>query len=201
MYKKRLIFVTAPPGCGKTTLSQRLAKELEHVVYLDKDTLIPLSKKIFDVSGQPYDRSSEFFQKVIRDTEYDVIMDLAFEALQYEDFVMVNAPFTSEIRDRRYLNDLRDKLKKYDAALSVIWILTRPDVCRRRMFERNSDRDIWKINHWNEYVKTVDFSIPSQARFDDDDMSLIIYQNNTYEETEQSFGILMRKFRSISNNF
>lgn len=201
MYKKRLIFVTAPPGCGKTTLSQRLAKELEHVVYLDKDTLIPLSKKIFDISGQPYDRSSEFFQKVIRDTEYDVIMDLAFEALQYEDFVMVNAPFTSEIRDRRYLNDLRDKLKKYDATLSVIWILTRPDVCRRRMFERNSDRDIWKINHWNEYVETVDFSIPYQARFDDDDMSLIIYQNNTYEETERSFELLMRKFRSISNNF
>lgn len=201
MYKKRLIFVTAPPGCGKTTLSQRLAKELEHVVYLDKDTLIPLSKKIFDISGQPYDRSSEFFQKVIRDTEYDVIMDLAFEALQYEDFVMVNAPFTSEIRDRRYLNDLRDKLKKYDATLSVVWILTRPDVCRRRMFERNSDRDIWKINHWNEYVETVDFSIPYQARFDDDDMSLIIYQNNTYEETERSFGILMRKFRSISNSF
>ena len=44
---KKLILVTSPPACGKTFISKQLAKALNHVVYLDKDTLIPLSKQIF----------------------------------------------------------------------------------------------------------------------------------------------------------
>ena len=57
---KKLILVTSPPACGKTFISKQLAKALNHVVYLDKDTLIPLSKQIFAVAHQPYDRSSAF---------------------------------------------------------------------------------------------------------------------------------------------
>lgn len=38
---KKLILVTSPPACGKTFISKQLAKALNHVVYLDKDTLIP----------------------------------------------------------------------------------------------------------------------------------------------------------------
>ena len=81
--EKRMVFVTSPPACGKTKLSKRLATEIKHIVYLDKDTLIPLSKKIFEVANEPYNRSSAFFQKYVRNPEYDVIMDLAFEALKY----------------------------------------------------------------------------------------------------------------------
>ena len=33
--------------------AKALAHELQHVVYLDKDTLIVLSKQIFKVAGQP----------------------------------------------------------------------------------------------------------------------------------------------------
>ena len=64
---KRLILVTSPPACGKTYISKKLAENLRHVVYLDKDTLIPLSKVIFQVAGEPYNRSSEFFYQYIRD--------------------------------------------------------------------------------------------------------------------------------------
>ena len=35
---KKMILVTSPPACGKTYISKQLAKELKHVVYLDKDT-------------------------------------------------------------------------------------------------------------------------------------------------------------------
>ena len=61
--EKKLILVTSPPACGKTYVAKALAKNLKHVVYLDKDTLIVLSKQIFKVAGQPYDRSSAFFQQ------------------------------------------------------------------------------------------------------------------------------------------
>ena len=96
---KKLILVTSPPACGKTYISKALAARLEHVVYLDKDTLITLSKQIFKVANQPYNRSSQFFEDNIRDYEYDCVVDLALEALDYEDKVLFNAPFTREIRD------------------------------------------------------------------------------------------------------
>ena len=40
-FLKKLILVTSPPACGKTYVSKKLAENLKHVVYLDKDTLIP----------------------------------------------------------------------------------------------------------------------------------------------------------------
>lgn len=43
---KKLILVTSPPACGKTFISRKLAKALPNCVYLDKDTLIVLSKQI-----------------------------------------------------------------------------------------------------------------------------------------------------------
>ncbi len=192
--EKRMIFVTSPPACGKTKLSKRLATEIRHIVYLDKDTLIPLSKQIFAVAGQPYNRSSEFFQKEIRDYEYDVIMDLAFEALKYENLVMVNAPFTQEIRDDAYIAKLREKLKDYGAKLTVIWIVTDPEVCHQRMINRNSDRDTWKLAHWEEYLSTVNFTIPENLRDPEDEGSLLLHYNSTAELTESSFKELMDFF-------
>ncbi len=192
--EKRMIFVTSPPACGKTKLSKKLATAIKHIVYLDKDTLIPLSKQIFAVAGQPYNRSSEFFEKEIRDYEYDVIMDLAFEAIKYEDLVMVNAPFTREIRDDEYIASLREKLKGYGAKLTVIWIVTDPEVCHQRMIDRASDRDTWKLENWDQYLSTVNFNIPENLRDPEDENSLLLYHNSTDELAAESFDKLMSFF-------
>lgn len=192
---KRVIFVTSPPACGKTRLSKKLATELKHIVYLDKDTLIPLSKQIFAVAGEEYNRSSDFFEKEIRDYEYEVILDLAFEALRYADLVMVNAPFTREIRDDNYIKALRAKLADAGAKLSVIWVVTDPEVCHQRMIDRNSDRDTWKLEHWDEYLATVNFTIPENLRDPDDEASLILYHNSTDEMAAEDFEKIMDIFR------
>ena len=194
MNEKRLIFVTSPPACGKTRLSKKPATEIKHIVYLDKDTLIPLSKQIFAVAGQPYNRSSDFFEKEIRDYEYDVIMDLAFEAIKYEDLVMVNAPFTREIRDDEYIASLRAKLKEYGAKLTVVWIVTDPEVCHQRMIDRGSDRDTWKLEHWDEYLSSVNFNIPENLRDPEDENSLLLYYNSTDEMAAESFEKLIKVF-------
>ncbi len=194
MNEKRMIFVTSPPACGKTKLSKKLAKAIKHIVYLDKDTLIPLSKQIFAVAGQPYNRSSDFFEKEIRDYEYNVVMDLAFEAIKYEDLVMVNAPFTREIRDNEYIASLREKLKDYDAKLTVIWIVTDPEVCHQRMIDRASDRDTWKLENWDQYLSTVNFTIPENLIDPEDEYSLLLYHNSTDELAAESFEKLMSFF-------
>ena len=190
---KKLILVTSPPACGKTFISKQVAKALHNCVYLDKDTLIVLSKQIFVVAGQEYNRSSDFFQKEIRDYEYYCVLDLAFEALDYNDTVLINAPFTEEIRDDEYLDNLRAKLAEKDAELFVIWVNTRKDVCHERMIKRASDRDTWKLEHWDEYIAGCNFEIPENLKRPGAKDSLIIFKNNNEKEFENS----MKKCVSI----
>lgn len=151
-------------------------------MYLDKDTLIPLSKQIFRVAKKPYDRSSDFFEENIRDYEYQVILDLAFEALSYADAVIINAPFAREIRDRDYMLRLKNRLGALGARLTVIWLVTKPEVCRERMVKRGSDRDSYKIRHWDEYVKTVDFSVPSALDDPEIKDDLLLFYNSSEAE-------------------
>lgn len=183
---KKLILVTSPPACGKTFVSMKLAEALSHVVYLDKDTLICLSKQIFKVANQPYNRSSDFFNAEIRDYEYEAIMALAMEALTYEDTVLINAPFTSEIRDDEYIKELKEELKKKGAKLVVVWVRTDPEVCHQRMIDRASDRDTWKLTHWHEYIKNVNFTIPTNLEDPNDPGTLLIFNNSSEDEFDKS---------------
>ena len=183
---KKLILVTSPPGCGKTYVSKQLAKALKHVVYLDKDTLIPLSKQIFAAAGEEYNRSSPFFEEYIRDYEYETIVDLALEALEYDDIVLINAPFREEIRDETYIQNLKNRLKEKNASLVVIWVETTIEVSKQRMIARNSDRDTWKLANWDEYIARENFDIPvtldDPAVIDD----LLIFKNSSDEEFNES---------------
>lgn len=183
---KKLILVTSPPACGKTFISKQLSKTLKHVVYLDKDTLNILSKQIFIVAGEPYNRSSEFFEENIRDYEYETVVALAMEALDYDDIVLINAPFSEEIRDMNYINNLKEKLKEKNARLVVVWVETSVEVCRQRMIARNSDRDTWKLANWDEYIATCDFRIPTTL--DDPNVidDLLIFKNSSEQEYEES---------------
>lgn len=192
---KKLILVTSPPACGKTYISKEIAKALDHVVYLDKDTLIVLSKQIFKVAGEPYNRSSDFFEEHIRDFEYYATLDLAFEALDYDDCVLINAPFTREVRDKAYIEDLRQKLAEKDAKLVIIWVETHPEVCRERMIERASDRDTWKLENWDEYISGVNFEIPKELNDPENGVELLVFKNSSREEFDDSIQDVLKKLQ------
>ena len=162
--EKKLILVTSPPACGKTYVAKALAKNLSTLSTSTRTRSIVLSKQIFKVAEQPYDRSSAFFQQNIRDYEYDCVLALAMEALDYDDIVLINAPFTQEVRDNAFIADLKAKLAAKGATLAVIWVETSPEVVHQRMIERNSDRDTWKLAHWDEYLRRCNFAIPREPR-------------------------------------
>ena len=187
---KHLILITSPPACGKTYISKQLAKALPNCVYLDKDTLIVLSKQIFKVAGEEYNRSSDFFKKEIRDYEYYAILDIAMDALEYNDTVLINAPFNKEIRDNDYLDDLRARLAKRGAELAVVWVNTTPEICHQRMVHRNSDRDVWKLEHWDEYVASQNFTPPNNIK------ELIIFENSSDEEYKESLKNTVERLRA-----
>ena len=48
------------------------------------------------------------------------------EALDYDDIVLINAPFTQEVRDNAFIADLKAKLAAKGATLAVIWVEGRP---------------------------------------------------------------------------
>lgn len=73
---------------AETYISKLLAKRLNHVVYLYKDTLITLYLKM--------------------------------------------------------------KLSEKNANLVVVWVETSPEVVHERMIRRNSERDTWKLAHWDD---------------------------------------------------
>ena len=180
---KRMILVTSPPASGKTFVSQQLAKKLPHIVYLDKDALIPLSNRVFHVAGKEYNRSSDFFEENIRNYEYIAILNIGFEALEYADLVLINAPFTREIRDNQYITELKAKLADKGADLVLIWVETDIEVTRQRMIERNSPRDTWKIANWEQYVAGRDYSTPSIPALSD---CMLKFYNSNQEEYEES---------------
>ncbi len=189
---KRLILVTSPPASGKTYVSKQLAKKLKHVVYLDKDTLIVLSKQIFVVAGQEYNRSSDFFEQNIRNYEYAAIVDIALEALEYDNIVLINAPFTREVRDTEYMTDLKSRLVQKNAKLTVVWVQTDVDVCKQRMIDRNSDRDKWKLEHWEEYIAGVNFAIPDELNDPKCKDDLLVFENSSQAEFDNSMNMILK---------
>ena len=145
-----------------------------------------LSKQIFAVAKEEYNRSSEFFEKNVRDYEYAAIIELALEVLEYDDIVLINAPFTREIRDIEYMHQLKKKLEEKDATLVVVWVETSPQIVHERMIARNSDRDTWKLENWEEYISGCNFEIPENLddpKIKDD---LLVFHNNNEEEFETS---------------
>lgn len=193
---KKLILVTSPPACGKTFISKQLAKALNNIVYLDKDTLITLSKQIFVVAHEEYNRSSEFFEENIRNYEYECVLDLAMEALEYNDTVLINAPFTREVRDKAYMDHLKEILAEKDARLVVVWVITDKEVCHQRMIERASDRDKWKLDNWDEYISSCNFEIPDTIADPDDDLGLLLFHNSSEEEFNQSLKEIVDKLQN-----
>lgn len=181
--KKRMILVTSPPASGKTFVSKQLAKKLPNVVYLDKDALIPLSSQIFKVAGEENNRSSTFFEEHIRNYEYIAILDIAFEALEYADLVLINAPFTREVRDNEYIKNLKEKLASHGAELILIWVETDIEISRQRMIARNSPRDTWKLANWEEYIASRNYSTPDIPALSDCLVKFFNSNNVEYNES------------------
>lgn len=122
----------------------------------------------------------------MRDAEYVTIVNMAIDALKYDDIVLINAPFTKEIHSIEYMDSLKNRLKAIGAKLTVIWIVTKPDVCHQRMIARNSDRDIWKLSHWDEYQASVDYTIPKWLDDPKENLDFLIFYNSSDEEFKES---------------
>lgn len=185
--EKKLILVSAPPASGKTFVSIRIARALKHVVYLDKDDMLPLSNAIYKVANEPNDRSGDFYYANVRQPEYDAILSMGLSALKYDDIVLINAPFGKEIRDLAWVENMRKKLRaEYNARLVIVWVVCDIENVKRRMIRRNSPRDESKLKDWDAWSKTQNFEAPLNLKVKGDPLSLILFFNNDSVQFQQS---------------
>lgn len=192
MQKKKLILVAAPPACGKNFVSERIAQECGHIVYLDKDDLCDLVGCTFDLCGQERNMDSKFYSENIRSAEYSTILRLALSALRYENTVLINAPFGKEVRDVGYMAELKSTVNKVGAELVLVWVIAPMDVCYERMRKRNAIRDMWKLENWNEYVKGINYSTPIQLVEEQAVDRLIEFNNGKAQDFASSLEEVIR---------
>jgi predicted kinase len=184
--KKKLILVASPPACGKTYVSERIAKSVGHVVYLDKDDLCALIRASFKVAGEEVNMDGDFYISNLRPAEYETILHIAFSALRFSDTVLLNAPFGKEVREADTMRMLKDRANALGAELFLIWVSVPTDVIYQRMKKRNSDRDTLKLANWDDYVSKINYTPPHELEKVGAVDRLILFDNKDDSSSELS---------------
>ncbi len=190
--KKKLILVAAPPACGKTYVSELIAKSVEHIVYIDKDDLVDLIRASFVISNKEIDMDDDFYINSLRPAEYSTVLNIAFSALRFENLVLINAPFGKEVRDVEYMRLLKQKANENDAQLFLIWVTASQEICYERMKKRNSSRDVQKLKNWEAYMKKIDFTPPFELKEKNAVDKVIIFDTNNDTKFKQSLEETLR---------
>jgi hypothetical protein len=175
---KKIILVAAPPACGKNYVCDKIASSLSSPVYIDKDDLSVFVDKIFSLTGEKPNRDGEFFVKEVRPLEYEAIKTLALSAINYSDTVIINAPFLKEVREGDYIREFKKAANERGARLVLVWVYVKSkETLYSRMKKRAAARDEWKLQNFDEYVKTIDFSAPSGLLDNGDVDGLYVFEN------------------------
>ncbi|MFD6391190.1 AAA family ATPase [Nocardia sp. NPDC060259] len=156
----RVTIVCGFPASGKTTATSVLSRLLSAVV-LDKDQFAPrLEESVMaELTGNPYDRDSELYRRVVSPHLYLALIQQAFTIAERCP-VVVDAPFLGYIRTAaqrgiRLADYVRSVADTSDIAIRTVWVDTDTDRIRGRMQRRGAERDEPKLSDWNSYRNTV----------------------------------------------
>ena len=218
-YKKKFIIVSGPVCSGKTTLALNSAHNQGSCYYFDKDDLVQTSNATFDAVNQlvpedveiPYsrdtlekrDRHSPFFKAFIRNPEYVSTRDILIKGLQFNDFVIVNAPYTSELKkeaqgDCPAFDEFRRFFDKEDCEFIVVFVhISKPELKRRLLNRLAKDpqaaaRDKNVYTDLDAYVEAENVNPPDLAKGKNVDR-LFVFDADTDELRDASYERLMKE--------
>lgn len=170
---QKLVFFVGVAGTGKTTVARKLSTRIQ-AAFLDRDTVGGrFVEKILEMNHlDKNDRDSEFYKEHLRDLEYDTTKDICIDNLAAGQNVFMISPFTSELKNKAWIEEVVTaaglSLKQVDVKVVVV-TLSDMDVQKERIIERATERDTWKLNHWDNFKKRVEFvpevnwSIPASS--------------------------------------
>lgn len=193
---QKLVFFVGVAGTGKTTVAKKLAERF-HAAFLDRDTVGGrFVEKILEMNGlDKNDRDSEFYKKHLRDLEYDTTKDICIENLAAGQSVFMISPFTAELKNKEWLPETLAAAgldsSRVDVKVIVV-TLSNMDVQKERIIDRQTERDTWKLDHWDDFKKRVDF-VPT-INWEIPESSVRIFDNSgelTEEKVEGLYQFLM----------
>ncbi|REK75899.1 AAA family ATPase [Paenibacillus paeoniae] len=177
---QKLVFFVGVAGTGKTTVALKLSRFMP-AAFLDRDTIGGrFVEAILEMKGlDPKDRDSDFYKKNLRDLEYDTAKDVCIENLAAGQNVFMISPFTAELKNREWIEDVlaAAELTKEQVDVKVIVVtLQDMELQHNRIVARGTERDTWKLEHWGDFQKRVDF-VPA-IQWDIPESSILVFDNS-----------------------
>lgn len=195
---QKLVFFVGVAGTGKTTVAKKLAARIP-AAFLDRDTVGGrFVEKFLESNGQdPNDRDSAFYKEHLRDLEYDTTKDICIENLGAGQNVFMISPFTAELKNREWIEEVISAagLGKDQVDVKVIAVALKDmELQKQRIVDRQTERDQWKLEHWDDFKKRVDF-VP-EINWDIPETSVKVFDNSgelTEAKVEELYQFIMQK--------
>ncbi len=153
-------FVLGFAGSGKTNFSKKWVKarlvQKEAWALLDKDVSgAVLAEALMRQMGlDPRDKDSVAYKQHVRDLEYQTCLDIAQEQLRLGINVVLPAPWTKELTEGR-LFDIKSLGFPEETKLMHVYLDANEEQVKERIVKRKKSRDQWKLDHWEEFAKTL----------------------------------------------
>lgn len=166
-HRPMLVVVGGFAGCGKTEFG-RFLSGVTGWTHLDKDALTrPLVESLLtSLDGDPNDRHTELYLRRVRPVEYRCLLSATFNNLDNGVPTILTAPFLQEVPNFSWLQRLGSHCAAREVDMAVIWVDADVEAMYTYLQIRDAARDTWKLNHWDDYLESIDLNLrPSCPHF------------------------------------
>jgi predicted kinase len=159
-----VLIVGGYAGTGKTEFGRIITRRTGWM-HIDKDVITrPLTEVALQLLGQPTrDRESEVYLSQVRPREYEALMATAHDNVSCKAGAVITAPFLCEFADPAWLAREQSRFANEGATSTLVWVTCDTQTMHTYLRGRGAARDTHKLEHWDEYLASIDLDFRPPA--------------------------------------